>query len=102
MKTSNTVKIRITLGKVRMYHTFCVVPELGHDMILGIDFLKERKAHLDFENHTLIVGKQVHLLKEKPSQSQTLDEEIALVRIAEDVDLYPRSDIQVKYYLSKK
>ena len=99
LATSKTVKIRITLGKNRMYHQFTVVPGFKHDMILGIDFLNERKAILDFENQVLIMGKSIHPLKPKPGQEK---KEINLVRVAEDVDIFPRSDLQLKCFISKK
>ena len=70
LKVARSVRIRITLGKVRMFHDFIVVSDLNHDMILGIDFLNARKAHLDFEHQTLIIGKTVHPLKQKLGQSQ--------------------------------
>ena len=99
LATSKTVRIRITLGKIRMYHKFTVVPGFKHDMILGVDFLNERKAILDFENQLLIIGKSIHPLKPKPGHEK---EQVNLVRLAEDVDLYPRSDLQVKCFISKK
>ena len=99
LATSKTVQIRITLGKIRMYHQFTVVPDFKHDMILGVDFLNERKALLDFENQLLIIGKTIHPLKPKPGQEK---EQVNLVRLAEDIDLFPRSDLQVKCFISKK
>ena len=59
LETSETVKIRITLGKMRMFHQFTVVKGFKHDMILGIDFLNTRKAVLDFENQVLITENTV-------------------------------------------
>ena len=59
-------------------------------MLLGIDFLNAWKALLDFDSQTLIIGNAVFPLKTKPGQEKS---EINLVRIAEDVDVMPRSDI---------
>ena len=81
LATSETVKVRITVRKNRMYHQFSVIPGFKHDVILGIDFLNERKAILDFENQVLIIGKSIHPLKPKPGQEK---KEINLVRLAED------------------
>ena len=99
LKATRSVKIRITLGKVRMYHDFIVVTDFKHDMILGIDFLNSRKALLDFEHQTLIIGNAVYPLKEKVGRTR---KEINLVRLAEAVDVFPRSDVQVKCSISKK
>ena len=68
-----------------MYHDFVVVSDFKHDMILGIDFMNPRKALLDFENQTLIIGNPVFPLQQKPSQKK---EEVNLVRLAEDVGRY--------------
>ena len=99
LEVLKVVRIRITLGKVRMYHDFIVVKDFKHDMILGIDFLTARKAILDFDSQTLVIKKSVYPLKTKPGQEQT---EVNLVRLAEDVDVFPRSDVQVKCFVSKK
>ena len=98
LEVSKVVRIRITLGKVRMYHDFIVVKDFKHDMILGIDFLTARKAILDFDSQTLVIKNSVYPLKTKPGQEQT---EVSLVRLA-DVDVFPRSDVQVKCSVSKK
>ena len=82
-----------------MYHDFIVVKDFKHDMILGIDFLTARKAILDFNSQTLVIKNSVYPLKTKPGQKQT---EVSLVRLAEDVDVFPRSDVQVKCSVSKK
>ena len=50
LEASEVVKIRVTIGKVRMYHDFLVVKDFKHDMILGVDFLNNRKAILDFDS----------------------------------------------------
>ena len=34
LEVSKVVKLRITLGKVRMYHEFVVIKDFKHDMIL--------------------------------------------------------------------
>ena len=86
------------LGKVRMYHEFVVIKDFKHDMILGIDFLNARRAILDFDSQTLVIGNSVFPLKVKTGQ----EKEVSLVRLAEDVDVFPRSDIQVKCFISKK
>ena len=99
LKPTRSVKIRITLGKVRMYHDFVVVDGFNHDMILGIEFLNVRKALLDFENQTMIIGRYVYPLKTKQGKSA---KETNLVRLAEDVDVFPRSDLQVKCAITKK
>ena len=99
LKATKSGKIRITLGKVRMYHDFVVVSNFKHDMILGIDFMNSRKALLDFENQALIIGNSLFPLQQKPRQKK---EEVYLVRLAEDVDIFPRSDIQLKCSISKK
>ena len=82
-----------------MYHDFIVVKDFKHDMILGIDFLTARKAILDFDSQTLVIKNSVYPLNTKPGQEQT---EVSLVRLAEDVDVFPRSDVQVKCSVSKK
>ena len=84
-----------------MYHDFVVVKNFKHDMILGVDFLKARRAILDFESHTLVIGKTVHPLKEKLGQGQE-KKEVNLVRLAEDADIFPRSDLQIRCFLAKK
>ena len=99
LKVTKTVKIRITLEKVRMYHSFYVVENLGHDMILGVDFLNERKAVLDFENDLLKIGKVFFPLARKTNT--TLDE-VNLVRLSEDVHIYPRTSAQLKCHTSKR
>ena len=70
LEVSKVVRIRITLGKVRMYHDFIVVKDFKHDMILGIDFLAARKAILDFDSQTLVIKNSVYPLKTKPGQEQ--------------------------------
>ena len=82
-----------------MYHEFIVVSDFKHDMILGVDFLNARKALLDFENQTLIIGNSAFPLQQKPSQKT---HEVNLVRLAEDVDVFTRSDMQLKCFISKK
>ena len=82
-----------------MYHDFVVVSNFKHDMILGIDVMNSRKALLDFENQALIIGNSVFPLQQKPSKKK---EEVNTVRLAEDVDIFPRSDIQLKCSISKK
>ena len=54
LEISEAVQIRITLGKVRMYHEFLVVEDFKHDMILGVDFLNMRKAIIDFDSQILV------------------------------------------------
>ena len=97
LEVTGRVKIRITLGKVRMYHDFVVIKDFKHDMILGIDFLKARKAIIDFESHTLVIGNAVYPVKSRPDQN-----EVNLVKLAEDVAVPPRSGMQVKCYIPKK
>ena len=82
-----------------MYHDFVVVKDFKHDMILGVDFLNDRKAILDFDSQTMIIKNSVYPLKTKPESKKP---EINLVRLAEDIDVFPRSDIQVKCFISKK
>ena len=60
LKSTKKVKIRITLGKVRMYHDFIVVADFKHDMILGMDFMNSRRALLDFE-HQRVRRLRLHL-----------------------------------------
>lgn len=43
----------ITIGNRKITTTVYVLPELHHSLILGVDFLKETKAELNFENSTL-------------------------------------------------
>ena len=99
LEATRIVQIRITLGKVRTYHDFIVVKDLKHDMILGIDFLNARKAILDFDSQTMVIKNSVYPLKTKAGQEKS---EINLVRIAEDVDVFPRSDVQIKCFMAKK
>ena len=83
-----------------MYHIrIVVVKNFNHDMLLGMDFLTSRKAMLDFDSHILIIGNSVYPLKAKPKQEKV---EISLVRLTEDVDVIPRSDVQVRCFISKK
>ena len=82
-----------------MYHDLVVIKNFKHDMILGVDFLKARKAIIDFESQVLIIGNVVFPLKQKPNQNRP---ETSLVRLAEDVDVFPRSGVQVKCFIAKK
>ena len=99
LNPTKTVKIRITLGKVRMYHDFIVISDFSHDMILGVDFLNSRKAVLDFETQTLIIERSVYPLRHKQKQKE---KEVNLVRVSEDISLYPRSDCQIKCDIVRK
>ena len=76
-----------------MYHDFVVVKEFKRGMIIGIYFLSARKATLDFDSQTLVIDKAVYRLKTKTKQET---KEINLVRLAEDGDVFPRSDLQMK------
>ena len=71
LEASRVVRIRITIGKARMYHDFIVVKNFNHDMLLGIDFLNARKALLDFDSQTLIIESTVCPLKTKPGQEKS-------------------------------
>lgn len=99
LKVIKQVQLRVTLGKVRMYHPFIVVQGLGKDMILGMDFLTLRKAHLDFDHKTLTIGKAVFPLKEK---TDTNPSTVHLVRLSETVHVHPRSDVQIKCSVTKR
>ena len=61
--------------------------------------MNTRKAVLDFENQVLIIGNTVRPLMHKSGQEK---KEISLVRLAEDVDIFPRSDLQVKCFIARK
>ncbi|MEM9009559.1 MAG: retropepsin-like aspartic protease, partial [Cyanobacteria bacterium P01_F01_bin.86] len=99
LKVVQQAKVRVTIGKVRMYHDFIVVKDLGRDMILGIDFLTARKARINFEDQTLIIGKSVLPLKHK---YDSVENSVHLVRLAETINVCPRSDFQVKCAITKK
>ena len=99
LKATKTVRIRITWGKVRMCHEFIVVSDFKHDMILGVDILNAQNALLDFKNRTLIIGNSAFPLQQKPSQKT---HEVNLVRLAEHVDVFSRSDMQLNCFISKK
>ncbi len=48
-----SVILPITFGEISIYHKFYVFTKLHYDAILGVDFLNEHKANLNFQNKTL-------------------------------------------------
>ncbi|KAJ8320703.1 hypothetical protein KUTeg_002290 [Tegillarca granosa] len=47
------IKLCVTFGNSNFYTYAHVLPNLHHSVILGIDFLSETKAHLNFDSNTL-------------------------------------------------
>ena len=52
-KVLGTVILPIQFGDITIYHKFYVFKQLHYEAILGIDFLNEHKANLNFSNQTL-------------------------------------------------
>ena len=57
MEIEGKIRCPIKVGGVQASHTLYVAPELCTELILGEDWLKARKACLEFEPAKLILGK---------------------------------------------
>ena len=45
--------IVLEIEEARFHHTVYIVKGLHHAFILGLDFLRDNNAHIDFETNTL-------------------------------------------------
>ena len=76
-----------------MHHTFQVIRNFSYKLLLGIDFLIQQKAKVDFENCTLVIANQVTFLRKSNGQTR---EKIGVVKSAKRITLEPRSCTLVK------
>ena len=49
--------IPIHIGGLTMYQQFLITENIGHDLILGVDFLKQQKSQIDFDCNVLKLQK---------------------------------------------
>ena len=76
LRALSKVQLKFKLGKTHFVHEFHVVENFKRSVLLGIDFLIENKATLDFGKRSLAIGGQVVLLKDK-----RVDTDCALVHV---------------------
>ena len=96
LKISHSTTLRFRIGQKILKHEFHVVSGLKHEFLLGIDFLQHQKALLDFEHRTLVLGKQVTVLREDTKRSAIL-----VAKTSHKGYLEPRSVTLVKIRLNK-
>ena len=83
MKIEGKIRCPIKVGGVQASHTLYVAPELCTELIVGEDWLKARKACLEFEPAKLILGEI-----EVPLGKQEKDKLIVVAK--EDIQIPPR------------
>jgi len=86
------VTLPITIGNVAIKQNFHVLDKMQQKMILGHDFLKHHKIHLDFDQETLYIP------DEETKTYSTLEMNSGLARTIHSVTIPPLSqgDIPVK------
>ena len=80
--------IPIHIGGLTMYQQFLITENIGHDLILGVDFLKQQKSQIDFDCNVLKLQKG---MVEVPFCGSD-EKYVCLISLAENVTLPPRSE----------
>ena len=86
MEKKGKIRCLIKVGDVQANHTLYVAPELCTELILGEDWLRARKACLEFEPAKLILGEI-----EVPLGGQGRDRLIVVAK--EDIQIPPRKAV---------
>ena len=60
--------IKFQIGRKIRCHTFHVIRQFSHKLILGIDFLTSHKVRANFDNNTIIIGNEVVFLTNSMGQ----------------------------------
>jgi len=55
LRVTGTVDLTLNIQGLKIPHTFHVVDNLNYNCILGIDFMSNTQAYIDFGNNTLSV-----------------------------------------------
>jgi len=76
MNVLSTVQLTLDIQEFQIPLTFCVLPRMQNDVILGIDFLKQTKANIDMHSQILtldddLVG--INLLNNSDTIVRTTD-----------------------------
>ena len=61
IQTKGTADLVFTVANVPFTQTFNVCPQLSHQLILGLDFLKKNAAVISFKNNTLQLSHNQHV-----------------------------------------
>ena len=84
-----SVTIPIRIAQLELTQTFHVLDAIQHDIILGLDFLTEQKACLNFDNNTLELQKG---LAEVNLCAHNSNRRLHLIRVIGNISLPPRSE----------
>ena len=57
LRISGKSTIPIHIGSLTMYQQFLVTENIGHDLIFGVDFVKQQKSQIDFDCNVLKLQK---------------------------------------------
>ena len=63
IKSIGSATVRMYINGVPYVVDFVLTSGFKFDILIGIDFVYQQKAKLDFENNTMIIGKKIICLK---------------------------------------
>jgi hypothetical protein len=89
VKVLGQTELPIRLGGITTYPTFHVVSKLSHPIILGLEFLQENNASINFQDNTLSLQKGLATIQLNSSQQDT---STAFVRLVDTTIIPPFSE----------
>ncbi|CAG2216740.1 unnamed protein product [Mytilus edulis] len=92
------VDVELNIDDLIIYQELTVLENLTFNIILGIDFLKANKAHINFENNTLAI--QENLLNVPLNNIETINEHYAHVKTIAVEVIPPHCEIIIPVRLS--
>ena len=93
LKVKGKINISVEIGRLRLQQSFYVIENFKHNIILGLDFLTNQKASLNFDTRTLVLQSgmtEVPLLGSKNNDSS-----ICFISTVHDESIPPRSEVLI-------
>ncbi|CAG2254521.1 unnamed protein product [Mytilus edulis] len=86
-----TIKVPIEIGRLTMQQTFHIFENFTHSIILGLDFLDNQKARLNFDDKTLVL--QSGITEVPLTNGDNYDNSICFISLVNDEVIPSRSEV---------
>ncbi|CAG2195477.1 unnamed protein product [Mytilus edulis] len=86
-----TIEVPIEIGRLTMQQTFHIFENFTHSIILGLDFLDQQKARLNFDDKTLVL--QSGITEVPLTNGDNNDNSICFISLVNDEVIPSRSEV---------
>ena len=97
MHVTSKVTLSITMGRLTFPHTFYVLPQITHEVILGLDFLQEQNAKINFSTNMLELQNGLTEVELCHDQNKS-----SLVTVVGNISIPPRHEVIIPVTIRHK